>query len=69
MAEISNETRLVIKLLKERAMAWKENARGIAQTIKKKAVTATTEAHCDGILWAENQLDKIVKELAEEDNS
>jgi len=65
MAEISNETRLVIKLLKERARAWKKSARGIAKAVKKKEVTATTEAHCDGILWAENQLDKIVKELCE----
>lgn len=65
MAEVSNETRLVIKLLNERAMAWKEDARGIAKAMKKKEMTATTEAHCDGILWAENQLDRIVKELCE----
>jgi len=65
MSEVSNETRLVIKLLNERAKAWKEGAKGIARTIKKKEVTATTEAHCDGILWAENELDKIVQELCQ----
>ena len=65
MAAISNETRLVIKLLKERAKTHREDEREIAKVMKKKEVTKSVEAYCDGIIWTESELDRIALELYE----